>query len=75
MGENMNEKLKKIRKNVQSNIANYCESIRDLKDLEETIKQEGHPDSFKKILEQLESERIELASKININQEILRGGI
>lgn len=65
----LNEKLKKISKSVQFNITNYCESIRNLKELEETIKQEGHPDSFKKILEQLESERIELASKININQE------
>jgi ABC-type cobalamin/Fe3+-siderophores transport system ATPase subunit/predicted nucleic acid-binding Zn-ribbon protein len=59
----------RIKKRVQADISEYCEQVKKLRELEETIKREGSPDSFSKTLEQLEAERTELAEKINVKPD------
>lgn len=65
----LSDKLKRIKNNTQASISAYCEKSNELKELEETIKEEGMPESFSRIIEQLEQERTELAEKTNVRQE------
>lgn len=62
----LQQELHKIAKSLSTNISAYCEKRATLKQVCQTIKQEGSAESFKETLRQLEQTRAELASKVNI---------
>lgn len=64
----LNEKRKSIKKNVKENISKYCEKKEELREIRESIRQLGSPESFESMLSQLESERSELAAKVDIQE-------
>lgn len=66
---NLTETLKSIKKQVRVDISDYCEMIRDLQKLENTIKEEGPPAVFSATIDQLEEERTALASKVDLTEE------
>lgn len=67
--DKMTETLKAVTKQVRSEISDYCEMTADLKKLENTIKDEGTPAVFGSAIDQLEKERIALASKVDLAAE------
>ena len=65
----LTETLKVIKKQVRTDISDYCELVKELQALENTIKKEGTPAVFSATIDQLEEERVALAKKINLSSE------
>lgn len=65
----LDDTVKRIKKRVQADIADYCEKMGKLQEIEADIKEEGGPEGFAKIIDELENQRTELAGKTNIKQE------
>lgn len=61
--------LKSIKKQVRTNIFDYCEKVKELLTLENTIKDEGPPTVFQAAIEQLEKERSEIAKKVDLTSD------
>lgn len=61
--------LKAIRNQVRTDVFDYCEKVKELQTLENTIKEEGTPVTFQTVIDQLEKERSELANRVNLTSD------
>ena len=61
--------LKSIKKQVRTNIFDYCEKVKELLTLENIIKDEGTPTVFQAVIEQLEKGRSEIAKKVDLTPD------
>lgn len=63
------DKIETIKRKVQTDIRVLVETIQKLKDVKEEIKREGESSTFEETIKTLESQRADLAEKVNVSQD------